>query len=60
MLTNSTILTINKCDTLRPLGILVLAPLLIVYVTLNTITGVLLCWKINAEIPMHTVLLGPV
>ena len=43
MLTNGTILTISKRDTLRHLGIYSLGPLQIVYVKLNTINGVLVC-----------------
>jgi hypothetical protein len=41
MLTNSIILTISKCDTLRPLGIL-FSPSQILYVALNIINGVVL------------------
>ena len=40
ILTNSIIMTISTCDTLRPLGISTLGPLQIVCMTLNTIKGV--------------------
>ena len=39
MLTNSVILTISGCDTLRPIGTSSLGPSQIVYMTLNSING---------------------